>query len=186
MNKDVKESIDNLASSDVKTRFAALQTILSLTEEKVDWVYEVWNTLVDKLDDENSYQRSIGILVLCNLAKSDPENLIEACLPRLLALTRDEKFITSRQCIQNIWKVAASNSRSRDLVLDHLEKQFAECAGEKHYNLIRLDIIQSMRLLYDCEQDGKLLARARELVKTEKEEKYRKKYGAILQVKEPE
>ncbi len=183
MNKVVKESIDNLASTDDKIRFAALQSILKMTDDKVNWVYEVWNDLVDKLDDKNSYQRSVAILVLCNLAKSDAENRIEACLHCLLAHTRDEKFITTRQCIQNIWKVAASNRQARDVVLDHLEKQFAECAGEKHYNLIRSDIIQSMRLLSDCDHDGRLLARAKDLAKTEPEEKYRKQYEAILQAK---
>ncbi len=182
MNKTVKESIDNLGSTDDKIRFDALQSILKLTDDKVDWVYEVWNDLVGKLDDKNSYQRSIAILVLCNLAKSDAENRIEECLDRMLAHTRDEKFITSRQCIQNIWKVAVVNSHARDMVLDHLKYQFAECAGEKHYNLIRLDIIQSIRLLYDHKKDSRLLTCAREMAKTENEEKYRKKYEALLRV----
>jgi CO dehydrogenase/acetyl-CoA synthase beta subunit len=182
MNNELKESIDNLASADDKIRLAALQSILKITDDKVDWVYDVWNDLVDKLENKNSYQRSIAILVLCNLAKSDSENRIEECIHHLLAHTRDEKFITSRQCIQNIWKVAASNSYAREMILKQLGKQFAECAGEKHYNLIRLDIIQSIRLLYDYEQDDRLLAWAKEMSKTEKEEKYRKKYEAILQV----
>lgn len=181
MNKTVKESIDNLASADDKTRFAALQTILKITDDKVDWVYDVWNDLVDKLDNKNSYQRSIAILVLCNLAKSDSENRMRECIHRLLAHTRDEKFITSRQCIQNIWKVAASNSYAREIVLNHLGKQFTDCVGEKHYNLIRSDIIQSFRLLYDYVQDDRLLSWAKDMAKTEKEEKYRKKYEAILQ-----
>jgi hypothetical protein len=182
MNKKVRESIDNLASTDDKIRLAALQTILRITDNQVDWVYDVWDDLIDKLDNENSYQRSIAILVLCNLAKSDSENRIEGALPRLLAHTKDEKFITSRQCIQNIWKVAAINHRAKNTILDHLEKQFATCAEEKHYNLIRQDIIQSIRLLYDHEEDERLLARAKKMTKNEKEEKYRKKYEAILQV----
>ncbi len=182
MNKTIRESINNLASTDDKIRFAALQSILKITDDKVEWVYEVWNDLVDKLDDKNSYQRSIAILVLCNLAKSDAENRIEACLQHLLAHTRDEKFITSRQCIQNLWKVAAANRHARDMVLDHLEYQFAECAGEKYYNLIRLDIIQSIRLLYNFEPNDRLLARAKEMVKIEQGEKYRKGYLAVLKV----
>lgn len=182
MNKKVKESIDNLASTNDKIRLAALQTILKITDNKVDWSYDVWDDLVEKLDNENSYQRSIAILVLCNLAKSDSENRIGGVLPRLLAHTRDEKFITSRQCLQNIWKVAASSRQAKNLVLDHLEQQFATCAEEKHYNLIRQDIIQSIRLLYDYEEDDRLLARAKEMAQKEKEVKYRKKYEAILQV----
>lgn len=182
MDNLVKECIDNLGSTDDNTRLNALQTILKITEDKVDWVYEVWDDLVCKLDHENSYQRSIAIMVLCNLAKSDSENRIEGILDRLLAHTRDDKFITSRQCIQNIWKVAAINNRTKTIVLDHLEKQYADCSEDKHYNLIRRDVIQSIRLLYDYEEDDSLLARAKEMIKMEKEDRYRKKYKAILKV----
>jgi len=182
MDKQVKECIDNLGSTDDKTRLNALQTILKITEDKVDWVYDVWDDLVSKLDNENSYQRSIALMVLCNLAKSDSENRIEGILDRLLAHTRDDKFITSRQCIQNVWKVAATSNRTKEIVLDHLEKQYTDCSEEKHYNLIRQDIIQSIRYLYDCEEDDRLLVWAKEMAKKENEEKYRKKYEAILKV----
>jgi hypothetical protein len=187
MDKDVKECIDNLGSANDNIRFNALQTILTLTENRVDWAYKAWDNLAEKLEHENSYQRSIGILVLCNLAKSDPENRINDVLDRLLAHTRDDKFITSRQCIQNIWKAAAANTQAREKVLAHLEKQFSECAEEKHSNLIRQDIIQSIRLLYDYlsgeEKDEALLARAQGLIAEEEEEKYRKKYAAILKAR---
>ncbi|HEY5140640.1 MAG TPA: hypothetical protein VIJ25_15195, partial [Methylococcales bacterium] len=62
----------------------------------------------------------------------------------------------------------------------HLEKQFEGCAEEKHYNLLRQDIIQSVRLLYDIEKDDEILVRAKEMVKKEQEDKYRKKYESIL------
>jgi HEAT repeat protein len=180
MDKLVKESFENLGSSDDKIRLNALKTILGITEKKVDWIYEVWDGLVDKLDDENSYQRSIAIMVLCNLAKSDSENRLAVSLQRLLGHTSDEKFITSRQCLQNIWKLAATSSRTREIVLDHLEKQFEGCAEEKHYNLLRQDIIQALRLIYDMGKDDSILVRAKELAKIEHEDKYRKKYEAIL------
>jgi hypothetical protein len=183
MNKDLKKSIDNLESKNDTIRLNALQSILENTEEQVDWVYEVWDHLFGKLDDENSYQRSIAIRVLCNLVKSDSENRILVSLNRLLAHTRDEKFVTSRICIQSIWKVAASNSQTREIIVDHLEKLFKGCMEGKHYNLIRQDIIHSICLLYDKEKDNRILKSAEELIKKEKEEKYRKKYEDILNFK---
>jgi hypothetical protein len=183
MDKDVKVYFDHLGSTDDKIRLNALQTILKLTENRVDWVYEVWDELLEKLGNENSYQRSIAIMVLCNLAKSDRENRLKACLGLLLAHTRDEKFITSRQCIQNIWKAAITNKPCREIVLDHLEKQFRECSEEKHYNLIRQDIIQSMKSVYTEEKDETLFARTQDLIAEEKDEKYRQKYAAALGTK---
>src|SRR5512134_882760 len=140
MNKNIRQQFDNLASTADKIRLEALQSLLRLTESKVDWVYEVWDELLEKLDHENSYQRSIGILLLCNLAKSDTEDRLKYALDRLLLHTRDEKFITSRQCIQNIWKAAATHKANRQKVLKHLQMRFVECVDEKHYNLLRQDI----------------------------------------------
>ncbi len=182
MESNVKEYINNLKSTDDKIRLDALQHTLEITERKVDWVYEVWDDLVQRLDDGNSYQRSIAIMVLCNLVKSDSQGRLTGSLDRLLAHTSDEKFITSRQCIQNIWKVALSGGQIREKVVAHLEKRFGGCSQEKHYNLIRQDILQSLRYLYDAEKDAGLLAKAKDLVLQEKEEKYRKIYDHILNV----
>jgi hypothetical protein len=183
MDKEVTKRINDLSSTDDQTRLKALQTLLKMTETPVDWVYEVWDLLLEKLENENSYQRSIGIMLLCNLAKSDRENRLQYSLDRLLAHTKDEKFITSRQCIQNIWKVAAANKSNRGKVLSHLEMRFLQCEQEKHYNLIRQDIVQSMVFLNRCEEDNKFLARVQALIEAEQNMKYRKQYEALLKVK---
>jgi hypothetical protein len=160
----------------------ALQTILEITEDQVEWVYDVWDDLLQRLNHPNSYQRTIAILVLCNLAKSDIQHRLDNSLDLLLAHTKDEKFVTSRKCLQNIWKVAAASPQNRVKVLAHLEKRFRECGSETHSNLLRQDILQSVRCLYDQEKDEGLLNRAGEWLLDEKEEKYRKQYAAILKV----
>jgi hypothetical protein len=67
-----------------------------------------------------------------------------------------------------------------DRIVSHLEKRFSECANEKHYNLLRQDIIQSFRNIYDSTGNEKVLNKARGLLLLEKEDKYRKRYEAIL------
>jgi hypothetical protein len=183
MNKNIQKHIEDLGSTDDKIRLDALQNLLKVTESKVDWVYEVWDYLLNKLDHENSYQRSIGIMMLCNLAKSDIENRLATSIDRLLAHTKDEKFITSRQCIQNIWKIATANMSNREKVVKHLEKRFVECVEEKHSNLLRRDIIQSMMCLHKAVKDDGLLTRAQALVAKEQEPKYRKQYEALFKAK---
>ena len=180
MDEKIKAYYDNLTSSDDKVRMNALQGMLKLTDQKVDWVYDIWNGLFEILNHENSFHRSIAIKVICNLAKSDSENRLSGSLGMLLAHTTDEKFITSRQCIQSIWKAALTSKQARKKILEHLEKQFRECRGEKHYNLIRADIIQSILYIYDEEKDEPFLARTRTLIAEEKVEKYRKQYEAIM------
>jgi hypothetical protein len=183
MDKEVRKYIDDLSSTDDQTRLKALQALLKMTETPVDWVYEVWDSLLGKVGNENSYQRSIGIMLLCNLAKSDREDRLKGSLDTLLVHTKDEKFITSRQCIQNIWKAAATTRTNREKVLKHLEKRFMECEQEKHYNLLRQDMIQSFVMLNQNTEDHKLLARAQALVEKEQNAKYRKQYEALIKVK---
>jgi hypothetical protein len=64
--------------------------------------------------------------------------------------------------------------------LKHLEKRFLECVGEKHHNLLRSDIIQSIMSLHKAEKDDGLLMRAQTLIAKEQEPKYRKQYESML------
>jgi uncharacterized membrane-anchored protein YjiN (DUF445 family) len=180
MDKKLRKSLNDLESINDVVRMKALKTVLALTESRVDWVYEEWDSFVRKLDDENSFQRSIAIMVLCNLAKSDKEERMGKILNKLLSHTKDEKFITSRQCLLHIWKVAVAGKTLREKVIRHLETRFAECETEKHYNLLRQDIVASLQKIYESEQDNKLRERILKLISAEKESKYRKKYEALL------
>lgn len=182
MDKKTKSLVEDLASTNDEIRMNALQSLLKLTDSKVDWVYEVWDLLLGKLDNENSYQRSIGVMLLCNLAKSDSENRLAASLDRLLACTKDEKFITSRQTLQAIWK-ATTTKPNRDKVIKHLEKRFVECEDEKHFNLLRQDVIRSFMSLYQETKDETLVSKAQALTAKEKDAKYRKQYEGLLRVK---
>jgi hypothetical protein len=111
--------------------------------------------------------------MLCNLAQSDTQGRIASVLPLILAHTKDEKFITSRQCIQACWKVAAYQPSLKDLVVAHLTARFRECENEKHANLLRLDIIHSLRKI---NRAGDLAGLINGLIDSETNEKYRASY----------
>jgi len=183
MNKEVETLVEQLAEKDDTIRYAAFTQLLVLSEKKVTWVYEVWDTLVEKLGSENSFQRSIGLMLLCNLSQSDSEKRMSALLPRLLSFTKDEKFITSRQTLQAVWKIAWFEPALRTLVVEHLKARFVECENEKHPNLLRQDILQSLLTLADLSHDETLQADALKLVDSEKDEKSRKSYLALMKAK---
>lgn len=180
MNAELTVWFSDLDSKDESIRMRSLNSILALTEKKVDWVYEVWDLLFGKLQDDNSYQRTIAVRILCNLAKSDHENRLPSQLKQFLSHTRDESFILSRICLQCIWKVALDEPKSRDLILKHLEDQFVDCVNGKHYNLIRQDIMQSLLNLSVALKDPSILGRANKLTAGEEEKKYRLAYEKIL------
>jgi len=180
MDEFTQNLYTNLGSTDDQVRLDAVNQLLSQTEKQVSWAYDVWDDLLARLDHPNSYQRTIAIMMLCSLAKSDPERKMDQSIGKLLAHTKDEKFVTSRKCIQNIWKVALASPGLREQIVEHLDARFRECVTEKHPNLLRADIIQSIRNIYDHQSDAGLLELGRSLIELEKEAKHRKKYEAIL------
>jgi hypothetical protein len=183
MDKNTRTNLDNLHSEDGDTRFKAMNTILKMTEKRVDWAHEVWDDLVRHLRHENNHQRAIAAQVLCNLAKSDTENRMVRDFAALLAVTKDEKFVTARHCLQSLWKVGAAGEKLQKIVVDGLAKRFKECAAEKNCTLIRFDIIQGLKRLYDAVKDETVKEEAMELIETEKHDKYRKKYASVWRVK---
>jgi hypothetical protein len=61
--------------------------------------------------------------------------------------------------------------------------RFVECANEKHYNLLRQDIIQAMVSLNKFEGKNELLPDMQSLIAKESDVKNRKKYEALLKAK---
>ena len=67
----------------------------------------------------------------------------------------------------------------RKVVVDAFADRFKDCASEKNCTLIRYDIIQGLRNLYDEVKDEKIKQKALELIETEEDLKYRKKYASV-------
>jgi hypothetical protein len=154
-----------------------------VTDNRVDWAYEVWDEFVEGLRDQDNHQRAIAAQVLSNLAKSDPKNRILKDFDALLAVTRDERFVTARHCLQSLWKVGAAGKKQQKLVVDRLADRFADCAAEKNRTLIRYDIVQGLRNLYDEVKDEKIRTKALELIEIEQDIKYRKKYAGVWKIR---
>ncbi|WP_216215452.1 hypothetical protein [Amycolatopsis aidingensis] len=60
-----------------------------------------------------------------------------------------------------------------------MARRFGECRTEKNWSLIRYDILQSMRTVYDATQDESIRSTAEELLASETDEKYGKKYATL-------
>ena len=81
--------------------------------------------------------------------------------------------------MQALWKVGAAGDKQRKLLVKGLEGRFRECITEKNCTLIRYDILQSLRNVYDAVGDEEVRAKALELIETEEDLKYRKKYKTL-------
>jgi len=179
LNGTLRTNLDNLWSADRQLQNEAFFHVLELTETPVNWAYEAWDELVENLSHKDNHNRAIAAQVLCNLAKSDPQNRMLKDFGALLAVTKDERFVTARHCMQALWKVGAAGKKQQKLLVEGLEHRFDECIAEKNCTLIRYDIIQSLRNLYDAVQDEGIRAKALEWIGREEDLKYRKKYASL-------
>ncbi len=183
MNETIRAQMATVYSSDRDAQGVAYSSLIEATETPVDWAYEVWDDLLKALKHKDNHVRSIASQILCNLAKSDPDGRMLKDFDALLAVTKDERFVTARHCLLSLWKIGAEGPDHKDLVISAFANRFAECASEKNGTLIRFDIIQSLRKLYDHEDDATLREKALALIETEADPKYRKKYASVWKVK---
>ncbi len=179
MDKTTRQYFDSLWSEDRGLQNKAFSYILNLTDHPVDWAYEVWDALLANLIHKDNHNRAIAAQVLCNLAKSDPKHKILNDFDRLLNVTKDKRFVTARHCMQALWNIGVAGKKQQKVYMDGLENRFRDCITEKNCTLIRYDILQSMRIVYDVVQDEKIKEKALSLIETEEDLKYRKKYARL-------
>ena len=99
--------------------------------------------------------------------------------PALFDVVADERFVTARHALQAMWKVGCVGKTHQELVVAALERRFSECVTHKNHALIRHDIIESLRKLFDAVQDETIPGRARALIELESDPKSRKKYMTL-------
>jgi hypothetical protein len=157
----------------------AFEQILQLTEQPVGWAYEVWDELVQQLAGRNNRNRAIAAQLLCNLAKSDPSQRMLRDFPALFGVVKDERFVTARHALKAMWRVGCVGKKQRELLVRALAKRFSDCGTHKNCTLIRYDVLECLRRLFDAVRDEAIRDRAEALIELETDPKYRKKYGTL-------
>ncbi|MBC7877617.1 MAG: hypothetical protein H7Y59_10650 [Anaerolineales bacterium] len=183
MDKVIQTNLQNLWIEDRELQNKAFFHIIEITDKPVAWAYEAWDDVVANLSHSDNHNRAIAAQVLCNLAKSDPKERILKDFNTLITVTKDERFVTARHCMQSLWKVGVAGKKQQKKLIDGLVGRFNECITEKNGTLIRYDIIQSFKNLYDAIKDKKVKEKALQLIETEEDIKYRKKYASLWKSK---
>lgn len=179
MDAQVQSYFDDLESPDKNAQFEAFKNLMALTEQEVDWAYEVWDELLTDLNHRNNHKRSRAAQFLSHLAISDPENRMLTDFPSLWEVTRDPKFVTARHTLQSIWRVGLAGDEQQELLINHFADRFRNCTEEKNHTLIRYDIIQGLRNLYDETKKVEIKQISLDLIAKEEDSKYQKKYATV-------
>jgi hypothetical protein len=179
--KEIDSLFRDLESKDDKIRYPAFKKLQEVTEKKVTWIYDKWFTLTEKLESDNSHQRTIGLTLLANLSKSDEELWIAKIIDKYLEHFDDEKFITARLCIQAVWKIALVNDRLRRKIINSLEQSYWRNIHLKtHGNLIRQDIVASLDQIFQNTKDKEVINLVLRIAAEETDDKIIKKLNALV------
>lgn len=179
MDKTILSKMDDIFTGDGQTQFKAYDYLMKESEKPVSWAYDIWDELVGGLTHKDSHVRAICGQLLGNLGKSDPKGRMFKDFDKLLNVTKDERFVTARHTMQNIWKVGLGGKKHQQLVVQGLEKRFKDCAAEKNCTLIRYDIIVDLKNLYEAAASSEIEEKALELIELEQDVKYKKKYASV-------
>jgi hypothetical protein len=179
MEQHIQSLFDDLEGKDKDKQYKAFMSIMQKLETGVEWAYEVWDMLLAWLTDKDNHRRARAAQFLAGLAISDPEQRMLRDFPLLWEVTKDEKFVTARHCLQSIWRVGLAGQVQKELVMGHLVSRFQTCMEEKHPTLIRYDIQEGFRHLYDATNDETIKQTALDLIEIEEEAKYVKKYKSV-------
>jgi len=174
-----KDFNNMLTTQDANARYESFQHLIKASNEKTDWAYEVWDELIANTQAPNNHLRTLAVQLLSNLAKSDVEQRLLTAIDKLVAVTRDEKFVTARQSLLSLWKVGIAYKPLQQIVTDKLEARYNECETEKNYTLIRFDIITVIKRIFDHVQDEGLKKQSFAMINREANEKYKIKYAAV-------
>jgi hypothetical protein len=152
---DIRTLVDWLNEKDDNIRYAAF-LLLQLLSEKDDRVYAYWETFVEKLQDQNSYQRSLGLMLIAENLRWDKEEKFEKVSNAYLEHCDDEKFVTARQSIQGLLKIIGHAGKSRGKIIGALTHIDLGKRKDTQRGLLLLDIAEVLGELYRTEKDEQI------------------------------
>lgn len=179
MTTTLPPHLKELLLRDGTVNFDEFNELMSATDQPVGWAYAVWDDLLRALRSKDGHRRSASAQMLCNLAKSDPENRMITDFDKVFAITRDAKFVTARHTLLAVWRVGVVGDAHRAMVMNRLADRFADCSEEKNATLLRYDIIVNLFKIYEATGDETVKQTALALIERETNPKYRKKYAGV-------
>lgn len=107
-------------------------------------VYPYFDTFVEMLDNENSYVRTRGIVLIAANAKWDVDYKIDEIIDKYLKHIMDVKPITARQCIKCLPLLVEHKPDLKDCVIQALHRANPIRYKESMQSLVLGDISKAL------------------------------------------
>jgi len=147
----ISELVNGLFDKNDKIAYKCLIELESASEQD-SRVYQFFNTFVDMIDNDNSYIRTRGLLLIAINAKWDTENKIGEKIDEYLSHISDEKPITARQCIKMLPSIAKYKPELAGDIIAALKNANCQRYAESMQPLVSSDIIAALKEINDLIQ----------------------------------
>lgn len=141
--EDIPALVEQLASAEDNIRYPAFLLLKERSAIRAD-VYPFWDVFDAKLASDNSYQRSIGAMLISANARHDTAGKLRQSLPRYLALLSDPKPITVRQCAQALPEILRAKPEFAEPICDAILRVSLMDYKDTMRKLILLDFLETL------------------------------------------
>lgn len=146
ISNDISFLVECLTEKDDKIRYHAF-LLLQEASRQSPILYPYWNVLENKLDSDNSYQRSLGLMLIAENVRWDKNNKFTGILDKYLHCCADEKFITARQAIQGLTNIINATDANNDKIKQYLTDYPLNKYPKNQQNLLNKDIQNILRTI---------------------------------------
>ena len=144
MSANIAETFELLFDKNNNVAYKALQDLQKESEE-TDCVYPYMGRLSDMLDNDNSYIRTRGLILLAYNAKWDKDYKIDEVIDKYLKHITDVKPITARQCIKLLPIIAKCKPELKNDILSALHKANTFVYDDSMQSLVYKDIQKALK-----------------------------------------
>jgi hypothetical protein len=138
--EDIRQLVDWLAEKDDQIRYASFLLLQHRSQTHPD-VYPFWETFKQKLSSPNSYQRSLGLMLIAENVRWDHTGQFGDIVDLYLTFVDDEKPITVRQCIQSLSKIVPYKPHLLNRITDKLTAVDILARKETQRKILLVDIL---------------------------------------------
>lgn len=143
---EIEEAVGRLCLPDAQSAYRALRFLLARSEES-DLVYPYLDRFIHMMEEDHSYLRTRGLLLIAANARWDREGKVAAVIGRFLLHITDAKPITARQCIAVLPGLVQDRPEYRERVLAALARADTSGYADSMRRLVDQDIREAIRKL---------------------------------------
>lgn len=135
---EIQELVSALFSKDADYAYESLGRLEALSASS-NVVYEHFDEFLEMLDDENSYVRTRGFIMIVSNARWDEDCKVEKNIDSILKILCDPKPIAARQSIKRTPDLASCKPNLKPNILRTLKRALNTSRPENMQNLVQRD-----------------------------------------------